>query len=139
MKEWIQIIDFGLLILIWLVQLVIYPSFSKIDDRKFSEWHSSYVNRITSVVTPLMVVQAYMHLWQMINEFGFFSAANVGLIVMVWIVTLAFSWPCHKKLKNEGFDNAIHKRLVITNWLRTFGWTLVFVLFIAEKMLLANL
>jgi hypothetical protein len=31
--------------------------------------------------------------------------------------------PLHQKL-SSGFDAAVHRRLVATNWWRTVGWTL---------------
>jgi L-asparagine transporter-like permease len=51
--------------------------------------------------------------------------ANVALALtlIVWIATFALQVPCHNRL-GKGFDEAVHMRLVRTNWLRTVGWTL---------------
>ncbi len=51
------LVDMGLLILTWLVQLVIYPSFLYYDATDLKKWHSIYTGRITFVVLPLMLTQ----------------------------------------------------------------------------------
>ncbi|MEO1009857.1 MAG: hypothetical protein AAFX53_01035 [Bacteroidota bacterium] len=49
--------DFGLVVLIWSVQLIIYPSFQFYNPIELLLWHGIYVHRITYVVLPLMVGQ----------------------------------------------------------------------------------
>ena len=43
----------GLLILIWLVQIIIYPGLARIPSNDFVNYHAWYVTRITMVVLPL--------------------------------------------------------------------------------------
>ena len=50
-------VDFAMFVLIWVVQLIVYPAFHKIDDRVFVSWHGSYCNRIGLFVLPLMLLQ----------------------------------------------------------------------------------
>ena len=47
------------------------------------------------------------------------AAALLGII---WLSTFLLQVPAHQKL-TSGFDERIHRRLVATNWLRTFAWT----------------
>ena len=43
--------------LILLVQLIIYPAFHNINVEVFSEWHHSYMQKISIIVGPLMLIQ----------------------------------------------------------------------------------
>ena len=47
----------------------------------------------------------------------------VTLMIVIWVATIALSVPCHEKL-SLGFDASAHRRLVLTNWIRTIAWTL---------------
>ena len=51
------IIDSGLLILIWLVQLIIYPSLCYTEDKEFICWHKRYSYMIGLIIIPLMLAQ----------------------------------------------------------------------------------
>jgi hypothetical protein len=50
-----------------------------------------------------------------------------GLLLAVWGSTFLLQVPCHERL-SAGWDEAVHARLVATNWIRTAGWTLRLVL-----------
>ena len=50
-------VDSGLFILIWLVQLIIYPSFRYTEEKDFVGWHARYTWVIGAIVSPLMLVQ----------------------------------------------------------------------------------
>ena len=54
----VQIInDSGLLILIWLVQLIICPSLCYTEDKEFICWHKRYSYMIGLIIIPLMLAQ----------------------------------------------------------------------------------
>ena len=57
--EHILAIDFGMFVLIWLVQLIIYPVLDEVSIEKFSKWHEIYCRRIAFVVLPLMIAQLF--------------------------------------------------------------------------------
>ena len=63
-----HIVDFGLVVLIWLVQLIIYPSFSYTAKDELQTWHQRYVARITVVVGPLMLLQVLIVSMQVFVE-----------------------------------------------------------------------
>jgi len=48
--------------------------------------------------------------------------AALGLLAIVWASTAFVQVPCHEKL-SDGFDAAVHGRLVLSNWIRTVCWT----------------
>ncbi len=118
-------VDSGLLVLIWLVQVIIYPSFHHINKENFKTWHRSYTRAISSIVSPLMLLQAILELYQ--ASAGEPRWWRVLLIIAIFYTTFLFSVPCHKKLQSNGKDTAIIDRLVRTNWLRTLLWTLLFI------------
>ena len=41
---------------------------------------------------------------------------------IIWLSTMVLQVPCHRRLET-GFDAAVARRLVRTNWVRTFAWT----------------
>ena len=45
-------LDFGLFLVLWLVQLIIYPGFYYSADTTFIDWHVSYVKRIMLFSSP---------------------------------------------------------------------------------------
>ena len=50
--------------------------------------------------------------------------AVVGIVLLgvVWVSTWALQVPAHGRLAN-GFDVGSHRRLVVSNWVRTLGWS----------------
>ena len=74
MLETIRLIcDSGLLILIWMVQLVIYPSFSYYKQEDLFKWHETYTKRIAVIVIPLMLGQLITSSIQIYTNLDFYS------------------------------------------------------------------
>jgi hypothetical protein len=48
-------------------------------------------------------------------------------MLIAWFVTFTLSVPCHRLLQKEGRRDDVISRLVQTNWLRTAGWTVVWI------------
>ena len=117
-------ISWGLFVLIWLVQLIIYPSFQRIPSNEFSVYHLWYVKRISSIVFPLMIAECVMAAWWLNSEFGSPVPAISGfLVLIVWLSTFALQVPIHNRLKS-GKDEVLIRRLVLSNWIRTLAWSL---------------
>lgn len=126
-------VDFGMLILIWLVQLIIYPSFEFSARETFVQWHAKYTAVITLVVLPLMCAQLGLVIWQFYNGGrGWETSTALGLILFCWLVTFALSVPAHNQLQTIGNEIDTVRWLVLTNWLRTIGWTAVSLLSIKQ-------
>jgi hypothetical protein len=45
------------------------------------------------------------------------------VVVLLWLSTFAIQVPLHRRLAG-GFDPAIHRTLVTTNWVRTVLWSI---------------
>ena len=117
----------GLTVLIWLVQIIIYPGMHGWDQTRFAMLHRDYARRIACIVGPLMLGQAFLALRQMAANPGMIAAVQLGLIAAVWGVTILVSVPLHRRLSG-GYDEQAINRLVASNWLRTAGWSLVSVI-----------
>ena len=119
------IADSGLLVLIWLVQLIIYPSFRYTEEKEFIFWHARYTSLITLIVSPLMFLQIGVEMVHIFHDN--FRWMRILMILAVLIVTFSLSVPYHKRLNRAGKEPLIISRLVLTNWLRTVIWSLLFV------------
>ena len=121
-------ISWGLLILIWLVQLIIYPGFYLIPSELFVSYHRWYVIRISAVVLPLMVAELILTIWWILSDaYSSISLLAGFLIITVWLSTFVLQVPIHNQLRNSKVDKLI-RRLVVTNWIRTVAWSLKTVL-----------
>ena len=120
--------DFGLVVLIWMVQLVVYPSFHYLDSCTFKTWHNSYTRRISCIVLPLMVMQFVLHVASTYNATTVLGLVSCLLVLAVWLVTFLISVPCHKILGSEGKNPRELSRLINSNWVRTTSLSIVFVI-----------
>jgi hypothetical protein len=116
--------DSGLLILICLVQWIIYPSFDYLETENFKAWHSRYMRIISFIVVPLILLQVGVELSHALAaEPRWWRTFLIGVVL---IATFSLSVPCHKKLQSMGKSAVIIRKLVLTNWIRTLLWTILF-------------
>ena len=118
---------------IWVIQIVQYPFFSKVGAENFVKYHDDYRFWITPIVLPPMTIELLSSVFLLV-----YLPANIdskliwlGLILtlIVWASTFFLQVPLHEKLAS-GFDADVHLALVKTNWIRTVGWSLRSVLLI---------
>ena len=123
-----RLVSFGLVVLIWLVQGVIYPTFAEIAPERFTVWHAGYTRAVTWIVMPLMFGQVALLGWLLVvrpSPAGYLAA---GMVAVAWVATFALAVPDHGRLQSLGLDRSVVARLVVTNWIRTAAWTLAFLL-----------
>lgn len=121
-----RLVSFGLVVLIWLVQVIIYPTFAEIPPDRFARWHSGYTRGVTWIVAPLMFGQVILLIRLLVARPSWPACLAAGMVSLAWIATFAIAVPAHDRLQATGLDaNTIH-RLVATNWIRTAAWTLAF-------------
>lgn len=110
--------------LIWLIQLVYYPSFYFVDRGMFQRFCTFHQKRITLIVALVMTFElttSAILFWCAKNEL--FHWFNFTGLLAIWLVTLFLSMPQHRILSN-GFEATSIKKLVATNWLRTALWSM---------------
>lgn len=120
------IIDFGLVVLIWLVQLIIYPGFAYYSPDDLAIWHPKYTNLITLVVGPLMLAQVVATGGSLLGQFSGLTLIVAVLVGVVWWSTAFQAIPLHNRI-DAGVDlPQTIAQLVRVNWLRTWLWTVIF-------------
>jgi hypothetical protein len=117
------VVDAGMFTLIWLVQLLIYPSFRHLSTDEFIGWHTTHGRRIGFVVVPLMIGQLGVATVQVAQELSLAHLAGMVLVLVAWTATFTLSVPCHRRLGRVGKEPATIERLIRTNWIRTAAWT----------------
>jgi len=122
------ITDFGLVVLIWMVQLIIYPGFAYYKKEDLLVWHKKYTIYITIIVMPLMVGQLAFHGVDLLENYSLQKAAVGLMIVACWLITFAYAVPLHKRIDQDDEIELAVRSLIKVNWYRTILWSLVFVL-----------
>lgn len=111
---------------IWFVQVVHYPLFSRVGPEKFSLYSEAHSRLTTYVVGPPMLVEALTALLLVFQrpEGVPLAAALIGLalVVAVWLSTALLQVPRHTTL-GSGFDRRAWSGLVLSNWVRTVAWS----------------
>ncbi len=121
-----RLVSFGLAVLIWLVQVVIYPAFAWIDPDRFIRWHAGYTRAVTGIVAPLMLAQVALVGWLVVARPSPQVCLAAVTVAVAWIATFTLAVPAHDRLQANGLDGVVVDRLVATNWIRTVAWTLAF-------------
>ena len=121
--------------LIWVVQLVHYPMFDRVERGGFAAFEAVHQRRISWIVMPAMLLEAATAAWWALaswrsDEPLLAAGINAGLVVVIWASTAWLQVPQHARLA-EGFDRDAHRRLVGSNWLRTAAWSARTVLLLA--------
>lgn len=111
---------------IWTIQLVQYPLMSDVGDERWVAYearHQSAVVAAISVFAPVEVVSAGAVFLAVDDVPRWLSLSAGAVLAAIWVSTAAWYAPVHGRLA-AGFDAALHRRLVATNWARTVAWSL---------------
>lgn len=109
--------------LIWTVQVVHYPLMAQVGREAFAVYHRRHARQITWIVAPLMAAElgtAAGLVWAGSREP--WLLASLVPLAYNWLATALVQIPLHARLA-EGFDDSAHRRLVATNWGRTWAWS----------------
>jgi hypothetical protein len=109
---------------IWFVQVVHYPLFSRVGSDMFPMYESQHATLTTLVVFPAMMIELLSAGLLLLNEKEDWRLwLGTLLLGMIWISTMFIQVPKHNEL-SAGFNAAVHTALVATNWIRTVAWSL---------------
>jgi len=124
-----SLVDFGLCIVLWLVQLVIYPSFLRVAESELVAWHRTYTFRVSFVIMPLMLSQLGLAFVAVIRASAeWWDALVLALVLFCWALTFFIAVPLHNKMEKGDLSKATRLRLIHANWPRTFLWTAIFLI-----------
>jgi len=122
------VLDTAAMVLIWMVQLVIYPAFLRFKKDDFQRWHPVYTRKVTYVVLPVMLGQLVTYGWLVTTAACWHVWLNLLLVLAVWAITFFRAVPLHASLDTNDDHLPVSSALVAINWWRTVLWTVVWVI-----------
>lgn len=125
--HWRLVVDFGLVVLIWIVQLIIYPGLAKYSPQNLLIWHGEYTRRIGIIVMPLMLSQLALAVLQIVSRPSVILWLSGLAVLIVWIITFLYFVPAHNRISG-GESGQLVNDLTRVNWWRTILWTGIFLL-----------
>ncbi len=110
--------------LVWFVQGVHYPLMRRVAEADFAAYEKEHSDRCGLVIGPLMVAELVsgFWLWFLWPQGGLLYATAMLLLLALWASTFYVQVPLHRRLA-RGWDREAWRRLVLSNWFRTLGWT----------------
>ena len=125
LTHWRLMVDFGLVVLIWIVQLIIYPGFERYSPPDLLKWHSEYTWRIGIIVMPLMLSQLGLAVFQLLSDPSIVLYISGLGVVGIWVLTFLYFVPAHNSI-SKGETGKVLTELTRINWWRTILWSVVF-------------
>ena len=110
---------------IWIIQLVHYPSFHFIELKQYTTFQRFHMSRISYVVIPAMLTELFTIILIVISmdQIDTLVLASAILLIFIWLITAVFFSGVHQKL-TLGYDQTVVDKLIKLNWGRTLLWTL---------------
>ena len=110
--------------IIWLVQILHYPTFLYIDNERYTEFQNFHMKNISFLIIPLMLLEFLTGFFLLffVNEIDFYFNISFSLLVLIWLITVLFFTRYHSALSNK-YERNIILKLIRLNWIRTFLWT----------------
>jgi len=115
--------------MIWTIHLVHYPLFSKVGPDTYVDFQAAHVDRIGALLlvpwlTEGLTLLALIWLAFAGGRQDLRLSVAVGAVAMAVVVVISGVWsaPAHGDLA-DGFDAAVHDRLMTANLVRAIAWT----------------
>ena len=112
--------------LIWFIQVVHYPLHAHVGAEQFSNYQHLHMNWTTFVVGPPMLIEMVTTVFFLITPPlhvpYWMLVIGAFFLSMIWGSTIIFQVPFHSTL-TKSFEVNTHKKLVMSNWIRTFFWS----------------
>lgn len=122
------LINFGLVVLIWMIQLIVYPSFLYYQTADLVIWHRKYTVLVGYIVVPLMFTQLVISILQVYVSATSYTFSMLILVLLVWLSTFLQLVPIHSSISKGCVNQKMLNALVKKNWTRTILWTVVFII-----------
>jgi len=116
---------------IWIVQLVHYPTFLFIDEQKSYDFQKFHMSRISYIVMPAMTTELfsgiYIYIYSNMAIDSKLFLLSLTILIINWIITALVFVEMHNKLLIN-YKIEIISLLVKWNWLRTLLWSVRLIL-----------
>ena len=109
--------------IIWVIQIVHYPSFHYIDKDRYVSFQNFHMNKISYIVIPVMSIEAISGIILLYNDQTVLFIISLIILLVIWTLTAFYFTRTHQLLAN-GYKKDIVRKLVQANWVRTGLWTL---------------
>ena len=130
--EYIHLISTSMMVaIIWIVQILHYPTFKLIDQKKYEEFQDFHMKRISYIIIPIMLVELSSGVIVLILDSSLYTlfAASLMLLIFIWILTALLFSKVHAYLL-KGYDEDSINKLIDLNWIRTIFWTVRLIILI---------
>ncbi len=109
--------------LVWFVQVAHYPLFLEIGQQDFVQYERKNTIATSFVTAPMMLIELLSGLALVYLSMGnTLYWLNLIGVALLWLSTFFIQVPLHNRLLNA-YDPQAIRRLVRSNWIRTFLWT----------------
>ena len=110
---------------IWVIQLVHYPSFHFVELKQYTTFQRFHMARISYGVIPAMLNELFTLILIVfsMDQIDTLVVASAILLIFIWLMTAVFFSGVHQKL-TLGYDQTVVDKLIKLNWGRTLLWTL---------------
>ena len=108
--------------LVFMTQFITYPTFLHIDKDKFSEYYRKYVNNISFIVAPVMLIELLTLSLIAYLSSEFLIIKSLFLLLVIWLTTFFIMIPSHNRI-SKSFNIKEIKSLINYNWIRTILWS----------------
>ena len=111
--------------IIWMVQILHYPSFLFVDKKQYTEFQQFHMKKISYIIVPIMLLELFSGFGILfyIEKAQLSLYASLTLLVLIWVITGLFFTKYHTELSKKYNRNTI-LRLIRFNWIRTVLWTI---------------
>ena len=110
---------------IWVIQIVHYPSFHFIEKELYTAFQKFHMNKISIIVIPIMLAELITGIMLFLDKSSKspFLIISIIILVLIWLITGVFFTKAHNELI-AGYQELVVNQLVAMNWIRTLLWTL---------------
>ena len=110
---------------IWVIQIVHYPSFHFIEKELYTAFQKFHMNKISIIVIPIMLAELITGMMLFLDKSSKspFLIISFVILVLIWLITGVFFSKAHNELMT-GYQELVVNQLVVMNWVRTLLWTL---------------
>ena len=111
--------------IIWMVQILHYPSFLFVDKQQYTEFQQFHMKKISYIIVPIMLLELFSGFGILfyIEKAQLSLYTSLTLLVLIWVITGLFFTKYHTELSKKYNRNTI-LRLIRFNWIRTVLWTI---------------
>ena len=110
---------------IWVIQIVHYPSFHFIEKELYTAFQKFHMNKISIIVIPIMLAELITGMMLFLDKSSKspFLIISFVILVLIWLITGVFFSKAHNELIT-GYQELVVNQLIAMNWIRTLLWTL---------------